>query len=145
MPAPAGIPILTDISCASGSDCVAVGLNVLSRSVTSLADHWNGHAWSLTRVPGPPGQGSGGRLLQGVSCPVASYCIAVGAYSNRANAHRVLTEAWNGKQWAVLTAANPSGRSSQLQGVYCLSATTCLAVGGYTQRNGNTATLAEHR
>jgi hypothetical protein len=145
VPARAGIPILAGVSCPAPGSCTAVGLIVRRTSVEMLADHWDGRAWHLQHPPIPAGRGTGGALLESVSCQAGNSCIAVGSYNNRAGVRRVLTETWNGSRWAVLPAPNPSARNSQLLGVSCPSASTCVAVGGYSAANGSTVTLAEHR
>ena len=55
-------------------------------------------------------------------------------------------EAWNGTSWAIQPAPNPGGASTAssafLQGVSCVSASTCTAAGDYYNGSGY-LTLAE--
>src|SRR5579862_8071944 len=65
---------LNDVSCTTGSSCVAVGSSELSGSVfVTYADSWNGSTWSLETIPNASNSN-----LSGVSCPFSGVCIAVG-------------------------------------------------------------------
>jgi hypothetical protein len=76
-----------------------------------------------------------------VSCPSSTVCFAVGTL-DLAHAVSRLAERWDGSKWATLTTPNPSGAiSSQLTGVACTSATSCIAVGQYNTLATVTKTL----
>ena len=82
-PDPAGTTVtdFTGVSCASATSCTAVGLYDTSGHrphELPLAEHWDGTSWTVTHVPLPDGITAGG-LDGGVSCPSATYCIAVGS------------------------------------------------------------------
>ena len=84
--------------------------------------------------------------LNGVSCPSARVCAAVG-YSQTATgqAVAVLSERWNGRRWSVQAIPSPAGATDPvLASVSCTSARACTAVGSYTP-SGSSArvTLAE--
>jgi hypothetical protein len=69
----------TGIACNGASDCWAVGYSVFSNPSPpsiqrTLAEHWNGTAWSITTTPNTPETDS----LAGVACISASDCWAVG-------------------------------------------------------------------
>jgi hypothetical protein len=74
---------LADVACTSATNCVAVGYNQFTYGDGThvfggtLIEKWNGTKWSLVRSPNPPGLG----VLNGVACPSATHCNAVG-YSN---------------------------------------------------------------
>jgi hypothetical protein len=120
---------LNAVSCASASDCTAVGDDTVHGKTVPLAESWNGHTWTEQAV------GPAGVTLSGISCVSASSCTAVGDSSGRA----ALAEYWNGSDWTVQPTAPPAANKS-LSSVSCVSAGTCTAVGLYT--NGNA--LAEH-
>ena len=67
--------------------------------------------------------------LTGVACLPAGTCVAVGWYYYGATGPSLtLAMRWNGRAW--LTEPAPShGQHSQLDGVSCATATSCLAVG----------------
>ena len=69
---------LTGVSCDSATRCVAVGSVGLSSTIptTTLAEHWDGTAWSIVATPNPAGQSE--NQLRGVSCIALSSCTAVG-------------------------------------------------------------------
>jgi hypothetical protein len=128
-------PTLTGVSCTSANACTAVGYYETSSGATSpaLAEQWNGTSWTIQSTPNPPGA-----LyvdLSTVSCTSASACTAVGSYGTSSNQF-TLAEQWNGTSWAVQTTPNPVGsQESELDGVFCISASACKAVGFYTNTN----------
>jgi hypothetical protein len=71
--------VLTAVSCRSASACTAVGSYRNSAgTAATLAETWNGTAWTAQPTANPPhAQVSG---LLGVSCTAASACTAVGGY-----------------------------------------------------------------
>jgi hypothetical protein len=82
LPTPEGgsLPQLFGVSCASETACTAVGkyLNAESKFRT-LAESWNGSAWSVQTTPNPPGE-LFSATLAGVSCTLLNICTAVGSY-----------------------------------------------------------------
>jgi hypothetical protein len=135
---------LSDVSCPTVRSCEAVGSYFSHGPVNSaLAEGWNGSAWAIQAVPDPAG--SADSYLQGVSCPAARDCVAVGDYYPHGASSTVpLAEAWNGSTWAILTVPAPSGgHQSRLDGVSCTSADACTAVGVYTVKSGSQVALAE--
>ena len=133
---------LNAVSCSSPRTCTAVGVfdNIPGRG--TLAERWDGTSWSIQASANPAGALTA--VLFGVSCPAATFCVAVGNYQNRTGRHAILAEAWNGSSWSVLPAPPPAGaRRSFLNGVSCVSATACTAVGSYQTGAGQHVTLAE--
>ena len=135
-PSPEVFSGLESVSCTQDGTCTAVGEDYpnLDAPQAPLAERWNGTKWSVQKTPNPGG--GGGAILEGVSCPSANRCVAVGSsnpYSGRSN---TLAELWNGRSWRITE--TPSGRDDALYAVDCRAATRCVAVG--TRTNG---TLAE--
>jgi hypothetical protein len=119
---------LSWVSCTSAKFCIAVGDSTTSSTaVVTLAERWNGTAWSV--VPTPHPKGSTRSVLSGVSCTSVTFCIAIGASSLGP-----LAERWNGKTWAIQ--AIP--KQGALSRISCPSAWACIAVG-----NSDGSTLAE--
>jgi hypothetical protein len=107
---------------------------------TTLAQRWNGRAWTLQTTPNPTGATDNN--LAGVSCASPTACTAVGNYTS-GGVTRALAERWDGAAWAIQTTPTPTGAtSSVLSGGSCTSPTACTAVGRYTSA-GVTHTLAE--
>jgi hypothetical protein len=133
---------LGDVSCTSASACTAVGSYYGATSKVMLAEGWNGTKWSLQPTPDPTGATDSS--LNGVSCTLASACIAVGYYYS-GTTDMTLAERWNGTKWSLQPTPNPTGASNSiLGGVSCISASACTAV-GYSPNYDATAnvTLAE--
>ena len=100
----------------------------------TLAEHWNGSAWTVTHT---------WRLtafLEGVACTAGFQCMATG---NRVRG-RVFSEFWNGSGWHVVTPEWPKGSAgAALVGVTCVNARDCWSVG--SKFNGAEGTsLIEH-
>lgn len=91
-----------------------------------------GPAWSVTPAPNHAGPSNGS--LNAVSCVSASQCFAVGSSAGAvasANATATLIESWNGTKWSTMRSPTES-TDSALEGLSCISASFCMAVGQYT-------------
>jgi hypothetical protein len=72
-----------------------------------------------------------------VSCPTATWCMAVGQYVRSDRTARPLAETWDGTAWRLATPLNPAGGiDSGLVAVSCVSPTSCEAVGGTERSEG---------
>jgi len=73
--------------------------------------------------------------LHGVWCASASDCVAVGDhFSAEGGLGEALIERWNGSTWSVVPSPSPAHfphSGAELDGVTCVSANDCLAVGWY--------------
>jgi hypothetical protein len=128
-PANAAGTFLQGLSCRSAADCTAVGSYFNGTGNLTLAEGWNGTAWSIQPTPAPAGPSY--TTLNAVSCPGAGDCVAVG-FSTGATATATLAAAWNGHSWAIQPTPNPSGaQQSYLYGVSCPQPGSCTAVGYY--------------
>jgi hypothetical protein len=120
-------------TCLNGSDCWAVGAVVGSGTgnpTGTLAEHWDGTAWSVVPSPTPSAPGVAGAILSSVSCTSASSCMAVGyATDSGGNNLTDVVEQWNGSNWTIIPAAATGQAFDQLISVQCLSAVNCWAVG----------------
>ena len=134
---PQGAGFLSGVACPSASACTAVGAsNAFTPSARTLAERWDGTSWRIQPTPNPP---QGGGNLNGVACPSASACTAVGA-SNAGT----LAERWNGARWAIQPTPNPAGAQfAFLNTAACPSASACTATGAYVNSAGTVQTLAE--
>jgi hypothetical protein len=120
------------VSCTSATACIGVGFtqgrNHLNGAYETMAERWNGSAWTQIDGPVPP-KGE----LTGVSCTSASDCIAVGWIMNPVTGvNTTLAEHWNGLTWTIQRtpefADDPAGAFGA---VSCHSTTACTAVGGH--------------
>jgi hypothetical protein len=138
-----GKAVLSGVSCASATSCVAVGMYVGSVYGTPLVQESFGATWADLQPPAiPPGSYptfSTGGSLSGASCTTAT-CTVVG-HGNGAGIVEVATQPVElGTAWALEPTPSPS--SSALSGVSCPSTTACEAVGSYAAPSGS-VTLAE--
>src|SRR5215469_12755146 len=97
--------------------------------------------WSVAPSPNPmipTGQ------LNWLSCPDASWCMAVGTYVKASGAGVTLAERWNGSAWRLVPIPSPAGGAfTQMLGVSCVSRSACEAVGGTEPRPGVSRAVAE--
>ena len=131
---------LFDVSCRSSTWCVAVG-GTFASSGQLFADRWNGHAWSLLHPPLP--SRSSQSELASVSCTSKSACVAIGTFV-RGGHVTPLAERWNGTRWNLSVVPKPpSAVDAELEGVSCVSARSCFAVGAWRDSGGDDQALAE--
>ena len=73
-------------------------------------------------------------VLASISCPSATFCMAVGAGSAAKATDQLAAERWDGARWRRLPVAQPPGVTLPgLQAVACPSSTECVAVGSGTK------------
>lgn len=132
-PRPPGVRIslFRGVSCASPRFCVAVGFTRATPSTPAtgvLVERWNGASWA---PEGPRAVGSDALLA--VSCPLPSYCLAVGGgpvEDGTVEGGTPLAYLWNGRTWAQLAAPHrPALNGSSFTGVDCVAVNTCEIVG----------------
>jgi hypothetical protein len=129
---------LMSVSCASISDCVAVGWD--GNASTNFAEHWNGSTWHISSPPPSSHYGA----VFGVACPSQGVCIAVGYDQNTAGVVNFADE-WNGSRWTRLADTIGLGRRDNApRELSCPTTTSCMGVGGYLTTSGADLALAEH-
>jgi hypothetical protein len=131
-------PWSTAVSCSAANACTVVATNEFiesqfQSSEEGLVFHWDGAAWSTQRIQLPAGEGVS--TIGGVDCPTANSCTVVGSYnffeSNSPELTAPLLAHWDGVGWSAQQAPSESG-APVLNGISCLSTTTCVAVGERT-------------
>jgi hypothetical protein len=135
--------VLYGITCASASECWAVGFYQSSNSNfrQTLILKWNGNAWKVAASPNA--SSTQNNILYSVACSSASQCWAIGGYNN-GTADLTLIEKWNGTAWKIVASANAtSPYGNYLKSVTCASATECWADGYYFDPNGLGTPLIE--
>src|ERR1700733_3307233 len=63
---------LNSVTCTNPTSCIAVG--TYGTSGDTLAENWNGTAWTVESTPNPAGGSS--NTLAGVSCGTPDACVA---------------------------------------------------------------------
>jgi hypothetical protein len=130
---------LQAVTAISTSDAWAVGGQSGNNFVNqTLAEHWDGHSWTV--VP-TQDVGSGGNGLSGVSAFSGTDVWAVGSYSNSAGLSKTLAERWDGARWRVGSTRNPSKEFNQL--VSITEVTNALWSVGYFGTSKVANTLVE--
>jgi hypothetical protein len=129
---------LQSVSCSSPTECNAVGYYGSGSDTSTLAEQWNGAAWT---VQSTWNSGDSTNELTGVSCLSPTDCNAVGYYGSGSDA-LTLAEQLNDGAWDYVPTENPTS-ASYLLGVSCSTATGCMAVGTDVNGDGPYATLAE--
>jgi hypothetical protein len=115
----------------------AVGANAgapLPGPLPPVVMRWDGRTWTTVAVPAMPGMSD--VVLNGISCPSASFCAAVGhrgnrdAYSSPPAIWDPFVATWDGRAWTVGWQDRPAGYPmAGLEGVSCPSPSFCVAVG----------------
>jgi hypothetical protein len=133
---------LVGVSCASSRICTAVGyFTIITGIDVMLSERWNGTGWTIQRTLYP----AGARYVQlgGVSCATPRSCTAVGLFNDATGLDATLAEHSNSGAWSIQPTPHPAGTSDTLQSVSCPSPRRCFAVGGFDNRAGIGATLAQ--
>jgi hypothetical protein len=138
-------PGLEAVSCVSSGDCWAVGDafdNATTTYARTLIERETAGRWSI--VASPNHSAGTNNNLSSVSCVSADDCWAVGSYTGAAGNGQALIERYTGSGWSIVSSPSPSGSTdAQLDGVTCVGAGDCWAVGGYTSAAGASQTLIE--
>jgi hypothetical protein len=127
---PPGAAELHGVACSSAGACTAVGYvggASTGGASATLAERWDGSAWTLQSTPNPVGLYN--TELSAASCPSATACTAVGYYtSGFSTVGTPLAEQWDGSTWNIKPTPNLP-HAGALRGVSCVSASDCAAVG----------------
>lgn len=107
-----------------------------SGDFVTMAERWNGSAWSTQPTPNPAG--ALGDFLFAVTCPSSSACTALG-YSHGSGTPLTMAQRWDGARWLLQPTPNPTGAAeSAFGGIACPARSACFAAG-----SGASAALVE--
>ncbi|HZU81200.1 MAG TPA: hypothetical protein VE991_14880 [Acidimicrobiales bacterium] len=117
--------VLSAVSCASPSRCVAIGFeHNFQDGGQPLVEQWDGTAWTLDSTF-PLTKYS---VLQAVSCPSVTFCMITGVA-----APSIPAWTWNGSTWTARPYTQTQASSDFIPtaptAVTCTSATTCMVAG----------------
>ena len=132
-------------SCFSSTVCMAVGTRRdLTEAVNRpFAQSFNGSTWRTPLAALPNPEGSTESVLNGISCPTSSECIAVGSSTNARGEIQTMAVRWNGTEWNLQSTPSAGGSSNRLNGISCTSASFCIAVGRHVNIFGRDETLLQ--
>jgi hypothetical protein len=129
--------LLWNVTCVTASDCWAVGGQELGTNAapSTLAEHWDGSAWSVVPTPATFG------YLFSVTCNSTADCWAAGTSVAADNSGPLngIIDHWDGASWSAVPTA-PSGQTyDQFNSVACTGPADCWAVGysGPNQQQNN--------
>lgn len=111
----------------------------------TLAERWDGPAWTVQDSPNPGIEGPNGATLAAIACGGPRRCTAVGGLAKPFdNGGLALALRWDGRSWSDSAGpADPHLVSAALRGVDCPRAAECVAVGqSVTAGVGEDAALA---
>ena len=132
-----GDNILYSVSCSTTSDCMAVGAYItegrLPQALVEQSDS-EGRSWAPASSDNP---GSGGDILDGVSCTTPISCVAVG-FDDNGSTDGTLDENWDGSQWFATASPSPGAVSNFLTSVWCGNPASCVGVGDDGDGTGST-------
>jgi hypothetical protein len=133
---------LTAVSCTATTSCVAVGTGAPDdESNLPYSVAWNGSSWR--ELPTPDQTPEVAPSLNGVSCPSAQDCLAVGS-SGGINGADAVALRWNGTAWQQLSLPAPAqGTSDSLDAVSCVGGSWCMAAGFTATSTSSAVPLAE--
>jgi hypothetical protein len=123
-----GVNFFASISGAAANDVWGVGAFINGSGVArTLAEHWNGSAWSVVLTPNT---GAGDNVLESVVAIASTDAWAVG-YSrpDNSSARQSLTEHWNGSAWSIVSNAPAASASNTLFAVAAIASNDVWAVG----------------
>jgi Fibronectin type III domain len=129
VPSPtSGRSAFTGVSCLSARSCTAVGFfsDPVSGAPQALVEVWNGTSWSIVAAPN---NSNNNYFPESVTCLSAKFCTLVGYQTPLGSNQQALVETWNGTAWSIVPTPNVSTTASLLDGVSCVSRTSCTAVG----------------
>jgi hypothetical protein len=124
---------LNAISCPTTSLCLAAGDYTTNAGEVPLVERWTAGTWTRDTLSMPPGAPDS--YLNGIACPSAGQCAAVGTHFT-ASTMEGLIEQLSGATWTDRTA--PGSTGGFLNDVSCPTTTACEAIGV-----GPSGTLAE--
>jgi len=126
---------ISGISCATTDECIAVGQNTVVSGQTSSYSAYrvvttNGAAtWTVsTLASGAQFSGGNAPAINAISCPDNLHCVAVGVvFNSNRYATAVMGTSDGGATWSNQATSVPTG--APLEGVACVTSSTCWAVG----------------
>ena len=129
--APARGRPLAGVSCTAPETCMAVGQLGGDAVEAPFAERLDSSGWHIEQIPLPSSiatAASSVASFEAVSCAGPSFCAAVGNYVTSGPYPQPLTGVWNGGGWRV-EAIPHRHPELNLQGVACLTESSCQAVG----------------
>jgi hypothetical protein len=94
--------------------------------VAPLIQRWDGTEWRTERSANTQSLDT---ELNGVTCPSARRCVAVGLQRRGQGIYGPFTEIWDGERWSTMRIHGPRSPDAELLDVACPRPDRCVAVG----------------
>ena len=146
------LQIDNDVACGAAGSCTAVGnyIDPTTGKNGGLIQTLKGGQWTAITAPVPSqltDTPPASLDLYDVTCASATSCVAIGIYEKQAGslkADALVIETLNGGTWTATEAPLPAGATSPgLDSISCASATSCVAVGEYTDSSNDQEPLID--
>ena len=128
--------VVTAVSCVAVGSCVVIGNGASLDTGNGVQIIWTWHGKSWTRATVPAANPNIDTELTGLRCLSVTSCVAVVSVNDLSSTTTSSTpaaEEWNGATLTDLAATVPAGVFSPVfNAVSCVSAHSCVAVGGGT-------------
>jgi hypothetical protein len=141
---------LASVSCIEEGVCMSAG--AWGREVEGIqlsqagSESWNRSAKKWTSVEAAEPATAKYATFYGISCKSATFCMAVGRWSESVSAgpYHTLADVWNGTKWTLVlySGGPPGGKGGSLNGVSCPAVGECEVVGNAINSSGVEVTLA---
>jgi hypothetical protein len=135
-------PLLTQLQCFAGAQCVATGygFDQATQWPIPIVARGNGTSWSVTELSNADDFGLSS--LSSLSCSSATSCLAVGSLQDFEGHPHPLTATLVNNTWTLTMLGNPTGtEDGQLQSLSCGAAGSCEAVGWSTVTHSGSSDL----
>jgi hypothetical protein len=141
---------LGEVDCPADGSCVALGTTDVNgtesgEEVETLSEG----SWSSAEAPLPGDANADPDLsLEGLACAAVGSCVAIGNYLNASGGLEGFMESLTQGSWSATTeplpaGASPSSGPTTLIELTCPAVGSCVAVGSYTDANGDNLGLIE--
>jgi hypothetical protein len=132
---------LYSVSCLSALSCVAVGEVYNGQWLQTLVQVWDGSTWTIQASDNSSTTET--NYLFDVSCLSATSCVAVGAFM-RGGWNQPMSQVWDGSSWTMQSTPTFSATEDNfVEGLSCVSASMCVAVGAHSVNGGNYKTMIQ--
>lgn len=129
--------MLSGEACPTPTSCVLVGWGGYGDLFTGWGSTWQGQ-----QVPLPPGAatGDGPASLTSAACVSAARCVLTGYYPDNSGHQQGILVTGHGTAWSSVKAPLPANAAANpfvvMEAIACPSASSCTAVGYYTDSAG---------
>lgn len=121
--------VFSKVACVSDTDCWSVGTQYPDGNARTLAEHWNGTAWTAKATPniGDANDASTDNRFNALTCVATNDCWAGGNATDGNNADSATVSHYDGTHWSSVTSLDD--QSSAVSSLSCVATNDCWVVG----------------